>query len=96
MLTVAQVLDQLRHDDAFLRNVTRWHVEPPKPAVYVDFPQSVPPLLREALNKRGIHKLYCHQAEVFAGRRTGENVTVVTPTASGKTSVIIYRCWRGP
>ncbi len=85
MLTVSQVLDQLRNDDSFLRNVTEWHVDPPKPAVYVDFPATVPSLLRESLNKRGIHKLYSHQAEVFNAVQRGENVTVVTPTASGKT-----------
>jgi DEAD/DEAH box helicase domain-containing protein len=85
VLTVSQVLDQLRADDAFMRNVTEWHVEPPKPAIYADFPASVPALLRESLNKRGVHKLYCHQAEVFNAVQRGENVTVVTPTASGKT-----------
>jgi len=85
VLTVSQVLDQLRADDAFMRNVTKWHVEPPKPAVYADFPASVPSLLRESLSKRGVHKLYCHQAEVFSAVQRGENVTVVTPTASGKT-----------
>ena len=54
MLTVSQVLDQLRSDDSFMRNVTEWHVEPPKPAVYADFPASVPALLKESLNKRGL------------------------------------------
>jgi DEAD/DEAH box helicase domain-containing protein len=32
-----------------------------------------------------MEKLYTHQAEVFSESRKGRNVTVVTPTASGKT-----------
>ncbi len=85
MLTVTQVLDQLRNDVTFMENVTRWHVQPPRDAQYVDFPTAVPQILKDALLKRRIHRLYTHQAEVFNHVMLGKNVTVVTPTASGKT-----------
>lgn len=85
MLTVTQVLDQLRNDHLFMDNVTRWHVQPPRDPVYVDYPASVPQLLKDAFIKRGIHRLYSHQAEVYDHVIRGKNVTVVTPTASGKT-----------
>ncbi len=85
MLTVSQVLDQLRNDRSFMENVTRWHVQPPRDPVYVDFPASTPDDLRSALGKRGIYRLYSHQAEVYNHVANGKNVTVVTPTASGKT-----------
>ncbi len=39
----------------------------------------------EAYRKRGIERLYSHQREVLDRIAAGENVTVVTPTASGKT-----------
>ena len=37
------------------------------------------------LAQRGIQRLYSHQAEAFRLAAAGQNVTVVTPTASGKT-----------
>ncbi len=85
MLTAAQVLDQLRADRAFMDNVTRWHVQPAKDGAYVDFPDSAEPRLVEILKRRGIHRLYTHQAECYAHVQAGRNVTIVTPTASGKT-----------
>ncbi|MCK4858432.1 MAG: DEAD/DEAH box helicase [candidate division Zixibacteria bacterium] len=70
-----------------MRNVTRWEVEPAQEAVYVDFPTAVPNHLCEVLAGRGIQQLYSHQAEVFkqVWNDDNANVTVVTPTASGKT-----------
>ena len=43
------------------------------------------PELAEALRKRGVSQLYTHQQEAFAALEAGQNVCVVTPTASGKT-----------
>jgi len=56
-----------------------------RPGEYRDVPATVRPPLREALNRRGIEKLYLHQAEAFELVTGGKNVVVVTPTASGKT-----------
>ncbi|MFO7173930.1 MAG: DEAD/DEAH box helicase, partial [Bacillota bacterium] len=39
----------------------------------------------EALARRGIRRLYTHQAEAIAHALAGRSVVVVTPTASGKT-----------
>jgi DEAD/DEAH box helicase domain-containing protein len=52
---------------------------------YADIPDSVAPRLRAALEKRGVARLYSHQAESFEAISSGKNVVVVTPTASGKT-----------
>src|SRR5207249_2713386 len=41
--------------------------------------------LRAALERRGIARLYGHQAEAFDRIQAGSNVVIVTPTASGKT-----------
>lgn len=46
-------------------------------------PLSVP--LANALKEMGIPRLYSHQSEAIEGIRAGENVVVVTSTASGKT-----------
>src|SRR3984885_1637314 len=52
---------------------------------YAEIPASVAPALRDALIARGIPKLYVHQAEAFERCVAGQNVVMVTPTASGKT-----------
>src|SRR5215470_10992552 len=56
-----------------------------KPAVFAPFPSSLDPRLVEALRSRGVQKLYSHQARAVEIVAKGENVVVVTPTASGKT-----------
>src|SRR3989454_2422745 len=56
---------------------------------YADFPQPLPPPLASALERQGIRRLYCHQAEAIERVRRGENVLVVTPTASGKSLIYI-------
>ena len=53
--------------------------------VYADIPPAVDPRLRAALDKRGIARLYVHQADAFDQIAAGRNVVIVTPTASGKT-----------
>ena len=70
--------------------LTRFHHaairhEPAASGVYADLPAEVNPILRRALEARGISRLYSHQAEAFQSIAKDENVVVVTPTASGKT-----------
>ncbi len=59
--------------------------QPPRPAECVPLPETVDARLRAALRRQGIDQLYTHQAEAFEQIRAGNNVVVVTPTASGKT-----------
>src|SRR6266852_1454190 len=56
-----------------------------KPAVLAPFPSSLDPRLVESLGSRGVQQLYSHQAKAFEVVAKGENLVVVTPTASGKT-----------
>ena len=84
-MNVAQILDRLRADREFNRNLTDWHVVPARPARYGGFPGSLDPRLVEGLRRRGIHDLYTHQSEAVEAVLNGEDVCVVTPTASGKT-----------
>ena len=58
------------------------------PAVAADFsplPSGLRPELVEALHRRGVEKLYSHQAAAYTSIQNGRHVVVVTPTASGKT-----------
>ena len=84
-MNVDQLTAVLQGDPNFMANVTRWETLPPRPAVYADFPQDTDPRLKDALAKRGIHKLYSHQAHSLAVTAESKDVVVVTPTASGKT-----------
>src|SRR5271168_111010 len=59
--------------------------QPAREGEFADIPESTAPVLRKALEARGIPRLYTHQAEAFELSTEGKNVVVVTPTASGKT-----------
>lgn len=58
---------------------------PARGAEYVDYPVELMPELAGYLRKRGIKRLYSHQAEMFELAQRGENVVITTSTASGKT-----------
>ncbi len=66
-------------------SVSGYHHIPAREPRLIDFPGALDPRLREALQDRGISKLYSHQAESFELARSGKNTVIVTPTASGKT-----------
>lgn len=84
-MNVAQLIDRLRGDRNFTQNLTAWRTIPPRPARYGGFPAGLSPKLIEGLRKRGIANLYTHQSEAVEAALAGEDVCVVTPTASGKT-----------
>src|SRR2546427_699769 len=69
-------------DDSPIRAIRH---QPARAAEYVDLPESVHHKLRDGLVRRNMAKLYTHQAESFDLVKTGKNVVIVTPTASGKT-----------
>ena len=48
---------------------------------------SVNPYLERALGRRDIDQFYQHQATAIEEIRTGENLVIATPTASGKSLV---------
>lgn len=52
---------------------------------FVSLPSDLPGEVARALRSRGIQQLYCHQAEAWTAASRGENLVVVTPTASGKS-----------
>jgi DEAD/DEAH box helicase domain-containing protein len=84
-MNAAQIIDRLKTDAEFRRNLTTWQTIPPRPARFGGFPEHLHPRLVEGLQKRGINDLYVHQTEAIEAALNGENVCVVTPTASGKT-----------
>ena len=69
----------------FSGDITLDHVIPASAADFAALPADLRPELVNALRRRGIERLYSHQAEAYAAVRSGRHLVVVTPTASGKT-----------
>ncbi len=65
--------------------ITGYLRRPAQAARYADFPDELSSELRDALERRGIERLYSHQREAWDHVLACEHVVVVTPTASGKT-----------
>jgi DEAD/DEAH box helicase domain-containing protein len=84
-LQLSMLLDEWRRTPSFHSQVTKWHVEPARPPRYREIPHFLHSDLKNALQNRNIQGLYSHQFEAIARVREGQNVMVVTPTASGKT-----------
>jgi DEAD/DEAH box helicase domain-containing protein len=72
----------MQKDDSPIRAILH---QPARAADYVAIPESAHPKLREALIRRNMPQFYTHQAETYELTKSGRNVVVVTPTASGKT-----------
>ncbi len=87
--------ERARGVDAVLR---QWNSDPsaraaltfldrvaPRKGDSVALPSDLSPPLAAALQRRGIERLYAHQAAVYERARAGRHVVVATPTASGKS-----------
>jgi DEAD/DEAH box helicase domain-containing protein len=79
------LLDIWSREPTVASNVVDWHVDPERSAQYSPFPEGVHPALRRYLQESGAGMLYSHQVEAWQAAQAGENVVIVTGTASGKT-----------
>lgn len=79
------ILQDLKQDQNFMRHVTEWKTFSSSPGEYRDYIEGVVPKLKFILQKIGFSRLYTHQEEAYRRVSAGENIVVVTPTASGKT-----------
>jgi DEAD/DEAH box helicase domain-containing protein len=84
-MTIDQLIEQLSTAPDFAPNVTAWRLMPPRLASYGEWPAGIDPRLVQALAQRGIHRPYTHQAQAIEAALAGQDVVVVTGTASGKT-----------
>ena len=69
----------------FPGDVTLDHVIPATEARFAPLPDDLRSELAAALARRGVERLYSHQADAYRAVRSGRHLVVVTPTASGKT-----------
>src|SRR5213595_2405837 len=84
-VNVPQVVEQLLKSPLHAPCVTAFRHLPAKEAEYGEWPDGLDSRLPAVLARRGIDRLYSHQAEAVRRVLAGENVCIVTPTASGKT-----------
>ncbi len=79
------VLADILAEPSLARGVVHHAVLPARDPVHAPMPSWLDPRIVAGLADRGIDRLYAHQAEALAAVHAGEDVVVVTPTASGKS-----------
>ena len=79
------VLADMLDEPSLARGVVHHRHIPARAAEFGAHPDWLDPRIREGLASRGIERLYTHQADAVEAVHAGEDVVVVTPTASGKT-----------
>jgi len=84
-LTIPEILTRFEQSKSFRYNVTAKQVYPARTARLSEFPDQLDSRIQRVLAHRGIERLFSHQREAYDLVRKGENIVVVTPTASGKT-----------
>lgn len=82
---VREVLEALAERDRTREALAAVRYFPAREAEWADFPAWVHQDAVAAYRAKGIERLYTHQAAAAEALRSGKNIVVVTPTASGKT-----------
>ncbi|MGF1507729.1 MAG: DEAD/DEAH box helicase [Anaerolineae bacterium] len=84
-MPISEVLEELRFDADFIRDVAVWERLPAQPAQYADYPANLRTDLIELVRQQGYAPLYSHQARAVEAVLNGEHTVIVTATASGKS-----------
>ncbi|HBY07441.1 MAG TPA: ATP-dependent helicase [Chloroflexi bacterium] len=84
-MSILPLLSRWRADSSIGGNVITWETIPARVARYEPIPAEVHPQLTDSLRQNGIEQLYSHQAAAWQATQHGDNVAIVTGTASGKT-----------
>ncbi len=83
--SIGEVLERLRTDERFAKQIVHWETLPPREARTAPFPADLDERISATLRKRGIASLYTHQETAYRLVRAGKHIVTVTPTASGKS-----------
>ena len=78
-------LKQIRSDYNYAGQVAHVEQIESREAHFAALDDPLDPSIQDALTAEGIEQFYTHQAQAINAARRGENVVVVTSTASGKT-----------
>jgi DEAD/DEAH box helicase domain-containing protein len=84
MIDLRSFIALLKDQPWYFGQIVAVHELPAKGAEYAELKEPLPEPLQRYLSAKGI-RLYSHQVEAIERIRSGENVVIATPTASGKT-----------
>ncbi len=84
-MSLTDLLELWRSEPSIAASIQVWHEIPARQAQTVQFPNELQPAIAAALKDAGIDALYSHQAFSFETAQAGQNLVVVTGTASGKS-----------
>lgn len=84
-ISVRETVDLFLTDPELSSNIRHYEKIAGKSAEYATFPERLHPSIVKALAHKGIERLYSHQREAFDLATSGQSITAVTPTASGKS-----------
>jgi len=82
---IDEVIESWKRSRAISSCITAIRIFERREGEYRPFPDSLHPALRDVLRRKGIERLYSHQAQAIEAIQGGRDVVIVTPTASGKT-----------
>jgi len=82
---IARFLERVARHTDIAGEVAHREEIPPRAARFGAFPAKLRPELQAGLAALGIERPWVHQAEALRRALAGEDIVVVTPTASGKT-----------
>ncbi|MBS8264644.1 DUF1998 domain-containing protein [Mesobacillus boroniphilus] len=80
-----EILQELKVSESVKKNIVHWHTIEEKEAQTEEMPEELSGILKKALERRGISRLYTHQKSSYEQIMQGQSIVAVTPTASGKT-----------
>ncbi len=85
MSALEQLQGSIRSDPLLRPNIVHVETLPAVQAEWTEIPDWLHPALVDTLREQGIEQLYSHQRQACELARTGQDVMVTTPTASGKS-----------
>jgi len=84
-MDVSRFIDRLKSDPDYRGQIVHMEDIPSQTARYGELMSPLQPRVVDVLRKTGIERFYTHQAQAIDAIRGGEDVAIVTSTASGKT-----------
>ncbi len=87
------LLRDIRSREGYAGQIHNLSALPARAAQYTDLGLELHPTVQSILDGLGIERLYAHQVEAIEASLSGEDVVVVSGTASGKSWFIPRRRW---
>ena len=85
VMDVAAFIQAIQHHPLFDEQIVHVQEIPERPGRFAEPDRSLPKTLTRLLGGQGIERLYRHQVAALEAARDGQDLVVVTGTASGRT-----------